>query len=744
MRNPIILVILLCAPLSGAAEYVHPAAAWSMSVPDGQMVRAFVDEAGFPYHVIAAEQIDNPAEMGRGMWIYTVPIPSDDQLEPALLIPMVNGLITRAEPRLKLASDRATEMAVGMGKAKGIAVDVGGRRGKTGDWRGQVVIVVSEDHFLAVHFGGPADQWDQVRPDATKMLNTLITPLRLAVIDPAPSTPLSEPDLTLLLKQCTPIVYVSGRRDVKDEDSREPMGSGTGFIIRPEGFVITNRHVVESRKRSDGVTRLGYDPVRLEWDKDLKMDAVEADVIAVSYQWDLALLRIRGNKKWRSVPFADASAVREGHEVRVAGWPLPQKFGRDHITITRGKVLGFDNDPRGRPLMVKHSAETHKGNSGGAVFDVNLGAVVAAHYCGVLDKSEKPDPLGEYKQLYAGGVPVQRILWEFPQVAATWQDRCANMEERRALLAYFFLQERFGAAMIESRRALKDSAADGMTSAYMYRMFVRQRDSERALESLKSARRAPDSNYICALYASQSNLENGDFLEATQWANSAFQLRQNDPRSTMAFARAQLASGSNPDWALGATSQLLPSPDAELEMLKGRAAIQNFIVGARVVRLPPSRPLGDQLTTDAAIALEKSIELWPVRNGRAYANLAMLYGLDGRKKKSAEMQLRALQTSPRDVETLLTVAHLDLIQGDPLAALKLIGAARDIEDKPFAQFLEGWAGLLIAPPLAKTDRPAAVAIARASIELIAQSRDASRHTWWQSYSAQVQTQLTGR
>lgn len=743
MRNRIVMMILLCAPFSRATEFVHPAAAWSMNILEGQSVRAFVDDAGFPYHLISAEQVEDAAQMRAGIWIYTVPIPSDDQLEPALLIPMVNGLITGAEPRLKLASDRATEMAVGMGKAKGIAVDVTGRRAKIGDWRGQVVIVVSEDHFLAIHFGGAADQWDQVRPNAIKMLNTLITPLRLAVIDPAPSTPLSEPDLTLLLKQCTPIVYVSGRRDVKDEDSMLPMGTGTGFIIRPEGYVITNRHVVQSRVR-DGVTRLGYDPVRLEWDKDLKIEPAEADVIGVSYQWDLALLKIRGNRKWPRVPLADATAVREGHEVRVAGWPVPQKFGKDHVTITRGKVLGFQNDKRGRALMVKHSAPTRPGNSGGAVFDEDLGAVVGAHFSSIFAEGAKPDPLGEYKPLYAGAVPVQRILWEFPQVATTWQDRCANLDERRALLAYFFLQERFGAAMIESRRTLKDTPNDGTTSAYMYRMFVRQRDSERALDSLKSARRAPDSTYTCALFASQSNLENGDFLEATQWANSAFQLRQNDPRSTMAFVKAHLATGSNPDWALGATSQMLSSPDAELEMLKGRAAIQNFIVGARVVRLPPSRPLGDQLTTDAAIALERSIELWPVRNGRAYAWLAMLYGLDGRKKRCTEMQIRALESAPRDVDTLLTVAHLNLIQGDPLAALKLIGAARDIEDKPFGQFLEGWAGLMIAPALAKTDRPKAVEIARSSVDLITQSRDAYRHTWWQSYSAQVQTQLTGR
>lgn len=743
MRLRLVMFLVLCAPLPRAAEFVHPAAAWSMSVPDGQAVRAFVDAAGFPYHVASAEQVDEAAEMRSGMWIYTVPIPTDDQLEPAMLIPMVSGLITGPEPRLKLAVDRKADIAVGMGKLKGVAVDVSGRRGKTGDWRGQVVIVVSEDHFLAVHFGGPADQWEQVRPAAMKALNTLVSPLRMAVIDPAPPAQLPEADLTLLLKQCTPIINVSGRRDVKDEDSMELMGTGTGFIIRPDGYVITNRHVVASRKR-DGVTRLGYDPVRLEWDKDLKFEPAEADVIGVSYQWDLALLKIRGNRKWPRVPLAEASAVKEGHEVRVAGWPVPQKFGRDHVTITQGKVLGFDNDPRGRALMVKHSAPTRPGNSGGAVFDLNLGAVVGAHFSSVFKEGDKPDPLGEYKPLYAGAVPVARLLWEFPQVATTWQDRCANIEERRALLAYFFLQERFGAAMIESRRALKDSANDGMTSAYLYRMFVRQRDSERALESLKSARRAPDSNYICALFASQSNLENGEFLEATQWANSAFQLRQNDPRSTMAFVKAQLATGSNADWALGATSQMLAAPDAELEMLKGRAAIQNFIVGARVVRLPPSRPLGDQLTTDAAIALEKSIELWPVRNGRAYANLAMLYGLDGRKKKCTEMQIRALQTSPRDVDTLLTIAHLNLLQGEAFAALKLIGAARDIEDKPFGMFLEGWAGLLIAPALAKTDRPKAVEIARASIDLIAQSRDAYRHTWWQSYAAQVQTQLTGR
>ena len=732
------------APATAPAEFVHPAAAWSLGLPAGHGARAFVDAAEVPFHVITAEAGDDPAEFKAGLWVYTIPIPTDDQLEPALLIPLVSNLITGPEPRLKLAADRRAP--ADLGGVKGIVVDVSGRRAKAGEWRGQVVIAVAQDHCLALHFGGPPEQWDATRELWLKALRTLVSPLKLRslVAVPPPAAPQRPEDVKRLLLQCTPIVYVDGRRDVKDEETMTPVGTGTGFIIHPDGYVVTNRHVVESR-RNGPVTRLGYDPVRLEWDKDLGLAPAAADVIGVSYQWDLALLKIRGDRKWPRVPLADAADARAGDDVLAAGWPVPQKFGRDHVTITAGKVLGTEVDAGGRPLMVRHSAPTRPGNSGGPVYDLNRGAVVAAHFSSIFARGAgAADPLGEYKPLYAGGVPVARLLWEFPQVAASWQDRCATIDERRALVAYFFQQERFGAAMIESRRALKDAPDDGLASAYLYRMYVRQRDTERAAESLKSARKAPESTFASTVFAAQSTLENGELLESLKWAQAAFALRPNDWRSTLAFVRANLATGSNPDWALGATSQLLPAPSAELEMYKGRAGVQKFLTDARVVRLPPPRQPGGQMLTDTAIALERSLELWPVRNAQACANLALLHAIDGRKKKAADMRAKALRAGPRDVDALLTVAHLDLLQGDGVEAMKIIARAQDVEDKPFGRFLEGWAGLLIAPTVARTDRPKAVALARASVALMSDARDAGRQTWWQAYAAHVQTGLTGR
>ena len=71
--------------------------------------------------------------------------------------------------------------------------------------------------------------------------------------------------------------------------------------------------------------------------------------------------------------------------------------------------------------------------------------------------------------LYHCAVPINLAVREFPQIF-THAIRPVSTEERPALIAFYFLQERYGAAMLECRRLLEESPGHPVASAYIYRM----------------------------------------------------------------------------------------------------------------------------------------------------------------------------------------------------------------------------------------------------------------------------------
>ncbi len=744
----IALTAILCACSDATVEaasqtFTHPAAAYSVALPEGHAVRPFLDDFGVPYYVLTDDRSESPHDIRRGIWIIAFPIPSDDQLDAKAIAPIITALITVAEPGLKIGEDR---VAAKIGKLDALTMSVEGDRKVAGAWKGRLHVAVQDDNFLVVHYGSPPAEFDAVKGKYDAAVASMIAPLPIRpVSNPArPAKPITEEEAKQLLKLCTPRIRVLARSDVKDEDTLTiDYASGTGFLIDPAGYVITNRHVVESNVYPK-MTRLCYDPVELHFDKSLNIKPQRAKVVAVSQQWDLALLKIEGSAKWPTAPLADPSQVKAGHKLLVAGWPEPAKYGKENVTIAPGKVLGIEADSRSRATRIQHDAFTRPGSSGGPVFDMDLGAIVAAHYMAYTIRSQVNGVWEEMPGGFKGGVPVSRLLWEFPQVAADWKDQARGIDARRALVAYFLLQERFGAAFIEAEKAIKEKPDDGKTNAYIYRMYALQRDTERAQESLLAARRKPESSYPVVLFASQAAIENDDVTLAGQWNIQAFQMAPTHPASHLSHVRATVASGGigAPQFIQMAGNAMLNAPNPELEMLSGLSALTLYLKTYNVIRLPPRQPPPQQTLIDAILAFEKSIELWPARQGISWANLGILHAIDGRKKKAYECRDKALRASPNDVFTRLAVAHFDLLHGDYQSARIQIAQANQIRSMSFSLFLTGWANLLEARAIANVNLPQARQLAAIGKAQIHHATDGpTRHAWWRSYAAGVSSDI---
>jgi len=135
-------------------------------------------------------------------------------------------------------------------------------------------------------------------------------------------------------------------------------GLGSGFVINPDGYVLTNNHVIE-----DAVSVT----VSL-------IDGTEypAKLVGADPRTDLALLKLEGAKNLTAAPLGDSDALRIGEWVMAIGNP----FGLEH-TVTAGIVSAKGRrevQPGSEPMytnFIQTDASINPGNSGGPLINMN-------------------------------------------------------------------------------------------------------------------------------------------------------------------------------------------------------------------------------------------------------------------------------------------------------------------------------------------------------------------------------------
>ena len=157
---------------------------------------------------------------------------------------------------------------------------------------------------------------------------------------------------------------------------KTPISQGTGVVIDPEGFVITNAHVVHHPEiglaERDLLVVLSFAD-NLD-SKGAPGDKVFAKVLNIDAEWDLALLKIEKVGPYPAIHPAE-SALLIGEKVIAIGTAL----GNAH-SVTSGILSGVHRDVRVRDLdgqgfhqlngLLQTDAAINPGNSGGPLLNI--------------------------------------------------------------------------------------------------------------------------------------------------------------------------------------------------------------------------------------------------------------------------------------------------------------------------------------------------------------------------------------
>lgn len=231
-------------------------------------------------------------------------------------------------------------------------------------------------YVFTVAGGNAADQWGPWSPLArvtTAAATEYPEPPPFNGGTPTPSpTPTPTPTPTPLPTRMTTVevarLVTPALGWIIATNSAGETGSGTGFMVRDDGLMVTNRHVVDD---ADTVT------VYLLNDQERLIEHT-GQVLGRGILADLAVVRLPSGSTYSTLPLGNSDAVEVGTDVIVMGYPAG-RISDASPTLTRGVISskGVTKDVK----YLQTDAAINPGNSGGPLVN-HYGQVIGVNTSG--------------------------------------------------------------------------------------------------------------------------------------------------------------------------------------------------------------------------------------------------------------------------------------------------------------------------------------------------------------------------
>jgi serine protease Do len=148
-----------------------------------------------------------------------------------------------------------------------------------------------------------------------------------------------------------------------DDDEHRQLSGGSGFIISPDGYILTNNHVVEGASKVD--VHYGAD------ENGSGGHTVSAKIVGRDPATDLALIKIDVGNQLPTVPLGDSDRIRKGDWAIAIGNPFQfENTLTVGVISARGRSLGLSNETRSFENFIQTDAAINFGNSGGQLLNI--------------------------------------------------------------------------------------------------------------------------------------------------------------------------------------------------------------------------------------------------------------------------------------------------------------------------------------------------------------------------------------
>jgi len=141
-----------------------------------------------------------------------------------------------------------------------------------------------------------------------------------------------------------------------ENDIPERIGTGSGVIVSPDGYIITNNHVID-----------GYSEIEITTNNN---KSYKANLIGTDPGTDIAVLKINTDQMLPYISFGDSDITKIGEWVLAVGNPFNL-----NSTVTAGIISAKSRDlnkyDNKNESYIQTDAAVNKGNSGGALVNIN-------------------------------------------------------------------------------------------------------------------------------------------------------------------------------------------------------------------------------------------------------------------------------------------------------------------------------------------------------------------------------------